>query len=113
MNHSDEEKDSFIDAVMKQLKYFKSEFKNREIEQIDLTTEEGFAKLLDVYNTIEKQSWMRAKLHAKLMLNLTEEEMEVVEKENLLLEDFLEKEKKNKRIIEAYAQEVNEIFNST
>jgi arginine deiminase len=56
---------------------------------------------------------MRAKLHAKLMLNLTEEEMEVVEKENLLLEDFLEKEKKNKRIIEAYAQEVNEIFNST
>jgi hypothetical protein len=40
MNYSDEEKDSFIDAVMKQLKYFKSEFKNREIEQLDLTTEE-------------------------------------------------------------------------
>ncbi len=113
MNYSDEEKDSFIDAVMKQLRYFKAEFKNREIEQLDLTTEEWFSKLLDVYNTIEKQSWMRAKLHAKLMLNLTEEEMEVVEKENLLLEDFLEKEKKNKRIIEAYAQEVNEIFNST
>ena len=40
MNYSDEEKDSFIDAVMKQLRYFKAEFKNREIEQLDLTTEE-------------------------------------------------------------------------
>ena len=101
------------EALLQKMKYFKTEFLNREIDKLDLSTIDGFSKLLDIYTTIEKQCWMRAKLHAKLMMWLTEEELDEIENENLLLEWFLEKEKENEKVNQAYAQELNEIFSST
>ena len=112
-NFSEDYQNETSEALLQKMKYFKTEFSNRQIDKLDLSTIDGFSKLLDIYTTIEKQCWMRAKLHAKLMMWLTEEELDEVENENLLLEWFLEKEKGNEKVAQAYAQELNEIFVST
>jgi hypothetical protein len=42
-------------AVLQKMKYFKAEFLNREIKELDLSTIDGFSQLLDTYTTVEKQ----------------------------------------------------------
>ena len=113
VNFDDNYQTITAEALLLKMKYFKAEFANREVEKLDLTNIEWFSQLLDIYTMIEKQWWMRAKLHAKLMMWLTEEELDEIEKENMLLEEFLEKEKMNETVAKAYAQELNEIFSST
>ena len=113
VNFDDNYQTITAEALLLKMKYFKAEFANREVEKLNLTSIEWFSQLLDIYTMIEKQWLMRAKLHAKLMMWLTEEELDEIEKENMLLEEFLEKEKMNMTVAKAYAQEINEIFSST
>jgi hypothetical protein len=67
-NFSEDYQNETSEALLQKMEYFKTEFLNREIDKLDLSTIDGFSKLLDIYTTIEKQCWMRAKLHAKLMM---------------------------------------------
>lgn len=101
------------DEILKKINYFRAEFSNRHIEKIDLSTLEGFSQLLDAFTTISQQWLMRAKLHARLMMWMSDEEIDELEKEPMLLEWFLEKEKSNKEVSEAYAHELYDIFTNT
>ena len=95
------------------MNYFRAEFSNRHIEKIDLSTLEGFSQLLDPFTTISQQWLMRAKLHARLMMWMSDEEIDELENEPMLLEWFLEKGNQTKKFLEAYAHELYDIFTNT
>lgn len=97
--------------IYKKIHYFKAEFANRQITKLDISSLMGFSELVDIFTTVSQQWIMRAKLHAKLMMWLTEEEL--IEVGDMLLEDFLEKEKWNKEIAMKYNNELRDIFIAT
>lgn len=107
-NIPDEFKKTYEDQTLSEMKYFKAEFKKRQIKELDISTIEWFSQLFDIFTTVVNQSYLRAKLRAKLLMWIPDDKLD--ELANLSVEDFLKNEEWNKDISRVYCKELFDIF---
>lgn len=101
-------KEKYTEQTMSEMMYFKSEFAKRNIKELDVSTIEWFSQFFDIFTTVVNQSYLRAKLRAKLLMWLPEDKLD--ELASLSVEDFLEKQEWDKDVSRIYCKELYDIF---
>ena len=71
--------ESIDEDIAEKINYFKNRFKKYKISSINISVFNEFKYIIECFLTVTRQVMMRAKLHAKLLTALPEENLDIIE----------------------------------